>query len=57
MKCARQHPLPLRIAVLAACDTRTCEKDASGQALADRLTGAGRPLGARELAPDDPRRT
>jgi len=44
---------PVRIAVLTVSDTRTVETDASGDTLAERLTGAGHILADRALLPDD----
>ncbi len=45
--------LPVNIAVLTVSDTRTLEDDKSGDALADRIAGAGHELAAREIVPDD----
>jgi len=45
--------LPLRIAVLTVSDTRTLERDGSGDVLRDRIAVAGHQLHARELVPDD----
>lgn len=45
--------IPVGIAVLTVSDTRTLEKDRSGQTLADRIAEAGHRLAARELATDD----
>ena len=45
--------LPVNIAVLTVSDTRTLEDDKSGEALADRIAGAGHELAAREIVPDD----
>jgi molybdenum cofactor biosynthesis protein B len=44
---------PVRVAVLTISDTRDEESDTSGQLLADRVTGAGHPLAARGIVPDD----
>jgi molybdenum cofactor biosynthesis protein B len=44
---------PVRIAVLTVSDTRTPETDRSGDALVERLTGAGHELAARGIVPDD----
>ena len=44
---------PLNIAVLTVSDTRSLDNDTSGQALVDRLEGAGHKLGAREIVIDD----
>ncbi len=44
---------PLNIAVLTVSDTRTLADDASGQTLAERLTGAGHQLAERAIVPDD----
>jgi len=43
----------LRIALLTVSDTRTVERDASGDLLRDRLQAAGHQLCARDLVPDD----
>ncbi len=43
----------LRIAVLTVSDTRTLERDGSGDVLRDRIAAAGHRLHARELVPDD----
>ncbi|MDE2329324.1 MAG: molybdenum cofactor biosynthesis protein B [Bradyrhizobium sp.] len=45
--------IPLNIAVLTISDTRSLEDDKSGSTLADRLTGAGHKLAAREIVVDD----
>jgi molybdopterin adenylyltransferase len=45
--------VPARIAVLTVSDTRTAADDRSGDALVERLTGAGHLLAARALLPDD----
>ena len=45
--------LPVNIAVLTVSDTRTLEDDKSGDALVDRIAGAGHELAAREIVPDD----
>jgi len=45
--------LPLRIAVLTVSDTRTPEDDRSGDALAERIEGAGHALAARGIVKDD----
>ena len=45
--------LPVNIAVLTVSDTRTLEDDKSGEALVDRIAGAGHELAAREIVPDD----
>lgn len=43
----------LRIALLTVSDTRTLERDASGDLLRDRLQAAGHRLHVRDLVPDD----
>jgi len=43
----------LNIAVLTVSDTRTLADDASGQTLAERLTGTGHRLAERAIVPDD----
>ncbi|MGB3447291.1 MAG: molybdenum cofactor biosynthesis protein B [Xanthobacteraceae bacterium] len=45
--------IPLNIAVLTVSDTRALADDKSGTVLADRLTGAGHRLAAREIVTDD----
>jgi len=45
--------LPVNIAVLTVSDSRTLENDTSGQTLADRITGAGHRLAARDIVRDD----
>ena len=45
--------IPLSIAVLTVSDTRSLADDKSGTTLADRLTGAGHRLAAREIVTDD----
>ncbi len=45
---------PVRIAVLTVSDTRSFEDDRSGDALVERLTGAGHELADRAIVPDDP---
>jgi len=45
--------LPVNIAVLTVSDSRTLEDDKSGEALVDRIAGAGHELAAREIVPDD----
>ncbi|WP_420599868.1 molybdenum cofactor biosynthesis protein B [Neptuniibacter sp.] len=45
--------VPLNMAVLTVSDTRTSETDTSGQALVDRLEGAGHLLKARDIVIDD----
>ncbi len=45
--------VPLAIAVLTVSDTRTAADDRSGDALVERLTGAGHRLAARSVVPDD----
>ncbi|MDI5984855.1 molybdenum cofactor biosynthesis protein B [Halomonas sp. M4R5S39] len=45
--------IPLRIAVLTISDTRTDETDRSGQALVERLTGAGHRLADKQIVIDD----
>lgn len=45
--------LPVNIAVLTVSDSRTLEDDKSGDALVDRIAGAGHELAAREIVPDD----
>ena len=44
---------PVRIAVLTVSDTRTADDDRSGDALVERLTGAGHILAARAIEKDD----
>jgi len=45
--------IPLTIAVLTVSDTRLLADDKSGATLAERITGAGHKLAAREIVPDD----
>ena len=45
--------LPVRIAVLTVSDSRTLAEDKSGDALVERLTGAGHILAARDILKDD----
>ena len=45
--------LPVNIAVVTVSDTRTLEDDRSGDALVERLTGAGHKLAARAIVKDD----
>ncbi|MBK3800185.1 molybdenum cofactor biosynthesis protein B [Azospirillum brasilense] len=45
--------LPVNIAVMTVSDTRTPADDRSGDALAERLAGAGHRLGARAIVKDD----
>jgi molybdenum cofactor biosynthesis protein B len=45
--------IPLNIAVLTISDTRSLADDKSGTTLADRLTGAGHKLAARDIVSDD----
>ena len=45
--------VPVRIAVLTVSDTRTEADDRSGDALVERLTGAGHVLAARAVVRDD----
>jgi molybdenum cofactor biosynthesis protein B len=45
--------IALRIAVLTVSDTRTLADDRSGDALVERLTGAGHLLAARAIVTDD----
>ncbi len=45
--------IPLNIAVLTVSDTRSLADDKSGATLADRLTGAGHRLAARDIVTDD----
>lgn len=45
--------IPVRIAVLTVSDTRTVADDRSGDALVERLTGAGHNLAARAIVTDD----
>lgn len=45
--------VPLNIAVLTVSDTRSLADDKSGATLADRLTGDGHTLAAREIVSDD----
>ncbi|GAA5133043.1 molybdenum cofactor biosynthesis protein B [Alloalcanivorax gelatiniphagus] len=44
---------PLALAVLTVSDTRTVDNDTSGDLLADRATGAGHKVVARDLVRDD----
>lgn len=44
---------PLSIAVLTISDTRDMESDTSGALLAERVTGAGHTLAARDIVRDD----
>ncbi|MCC7267899.1 MAG: molybdenum cofactor biosynthesis protein B [Caulobacteraceae bacterium] len=48
-----QPVTPVRIAVLTISDTRDEESDTSGHLLAERVTGAGHVLAAKEIVPDD----
>ena len=45
--------VPVRIAVLTISDTRDEESDTSGHVLAERVTGAGHELAAKEIVKDD----
>ena len=45
--------LPVNIAVMTVSDTRTPGDDRSGDALVERLIGAGHRLGARAIVKDD----
>ena len=45
--------LPVRIAILTVSDTRTAADDRSGDTLAERVTGAGHVIAARDIVPDD----
>jgi molybdopterin adenylyltransferase len=45
--------LPVRFAVLTVSDTRSAADDRSGDTLAERITGAGHSLAARDLCRDD----
>ena len=45
--------LPLNIAVLTVSDTRTLADDRSGEALVERVLGAGHHLAARAIVRDD----
>ncbi|ALJ37725.1 molybdenum cofactor biosynthesis protein B [Azospirillum brasilense] len=45
--------LPVNIAVMTVSDTRTLADDRSGDALVERLAGAGHRLGARAIVKDD----
>jgi molybdopterin adenylyltransferase len=45
--------VPVRIAVLTVSDTRDASNDTSGDALAQRIAGAGHVLAARNLLRDD----
>lgn len=45
--------LPVNIAVMTVSDTRTLGDDRSGDALVERLTGAGHRLGARAIVKDN----
>ena len=44
---------PVRVAVLTISDTRDEESDTSGHLLAERVTGAGHTLAARDIVHDD----
>jgi molybdenum cofactor biosynthesis protein B len=44
---------PVRVAVLTVSDTRDEESDTSGKVLADRVTGSGHVLAARDWVRDD----
>ena len=44
---------PVRVAVLTVSDTRDEESDTSGKVLADRVTGAGHVLAARDWVKDE----
>jgi molybdenum cofactor biosynthesis protein B len=44
---------PVRVAVLTISDTRDEESDTSGHVLAERVTGAGHVLAAKEIVRDD----
>jgi len=44
---------PVRVAVLTISDTRDEESDTSGHLLAERVTGAGHTLAARDIVRDD----
>jgi molybdopterin adenylyltransferase len=48
--------VPVRFAVLTASDTRSLAEDRSGALLAERITGAGHSLAARELTKDSVRK-
>lgn len=45
--------VPVGIAVLTVSDTRTLDKDRSGETLAQRIEAAGHRLAARQIATDD----
>ena len=45
--------VPLNIAVLTVSDTREEHNDTSGQALVERLQGAGHKLAAKKISKDD----
>ncbi len=45
--------IPLNIAVLTVSDTRSLDDDKSGATLAERITGAGHRLAARDIVTDD----
>lgn len=45
--------MPVRIALLTVSDSRTLAEDRSGDALAERITGAGHVLAERALLRDD----
>ena len=45
--------IPVNIAVLTVSDSRTLANDKSGQTLADRVTGAGHNLVARDIVIDE----
>jgi len=48
--------VPVRFAVLTVSDTRSLAEDRSGALLAERITGAGHSLAARELTKDSVRK-
>ncbi len=45
--------LPVTIAILTVSDTRTAATDTSGDALAERVAGAGHAIGGRDIMRDD----
>ena len=53
MTATEREFIPIRVAVLTVSDTRTAADDKSGNTLADRITGAGHTVAAREILPDE----
>ena len=50
---AERDFIPTRIAVLTVSDTRSLDRDRSGQVLVDRLIAAGHVLADRKILPDE----